>query len=155
MKRFLTMLIAVVASAITVQAQNYTVTGAGTGKGGNYLVTVKVNVKRANMKSEDAVLEAAVDAAMFYGFMNVDGSSNQPPLIKDPNVKDTKADFFSTFEREGAYRRYATIVPGSLSVAKNKKLKCKEVTAKILINQATLRKYLEDAGVIAGFSNLW
>lgn len=141
--------------AILASAQSYTISGAGTGKSGHYLVAVKVNVKKTNMKSEDIVLQAAVDGVLFRGFMTTDGAVDQKPLVEDPGVQTAKADFFELFNENNEYRRYATIVPTTLTVMKNKKLKCTEVSAQVLVNHETLRAYLEKSGIIAGFSNLW
>ena len=64
-------------------------------------------------------------------------------------------DFEILLGSEGAYRRYASIVPSSLTVMKNKQTKSYETAATVMIDQRGLQKYLEESGVIKGFSNLW
>jgi hypothetical protein len=91
---------------------------------------------------------------MFRGFTNtVDGVSAQKPLIADPNIEQTKAEFFNAFYTEKAYERYATITEGSFTSAKVKK--GYEVSALMLVNKEDLQHYLEQSGIIKGFSNLW
>lgn len=142
-------------AVLYVSAQDYVITGAGTGKSGHYLVSVKVNVKKTKMKNEDLVMQAAVDGVMFRGFMTTDGAVDQKPIVTDPGIRTTKSDFFDLFNANGEYRRYASVVPGTLTMMKNKQLKCIEVSANVLVDQQQLIKYLESSGVIAGFSNLW
>ena len=141
--------------AIVALAQDYTISGAGTGKSGHSLVAVKVNVKKTKMVNEDVVMQAAVDGVMFRGFMTTDGAVDQKPLVSDPGIRTAKADFFDLFNKNNDYRRYASIVPGTLQVMKNKQLKCTEIKAQVLVNHVTLREYLEKSGIVAGVSNLW
>lgn len=155
MKKLLLFSFGVLISAMVSAQNDYTITGAGTGKNGHYLVNVKVNVKKVKMKTEDIVIQSAVDGVMFNGFMTLDGAVDQAPLISDLGIKDAKADFFKSFNDNGDYRRFASIVPGTLSIMKNKQLKCNEVSASVLVNQQTLRKFLEESGIISGFSNLF
>jgi len=150
------LLLAFCLSALLVGAQDFSVVSAGQGQGGRYLVKVTVNVKKKLPTSaEDLVMRYAVEGVMFNGLMAADGYGEQKPLIKNPDVKQTKAEFFEAFNREGAYKRYASIVPASLTSMKNKKTKMIETSATVLVDKESLQHYLEESKIIEGFSNLW
>ena len=137
-------------------AQEYTVSNAGMSNNGSYMVRVEVSVKKKlPMPAEDLVMKYAAEGVMFRGITSVAGYGDQKPLIKDPNVQQTKAEFFTAFNNEKAYKRYCTIVPSSLVSIKNKQTKSIETTAIVQVDQVSLQKYLEESGVIKGFSNLW
>lgn len=143
--------------AFTAYAQgDYNIVSAGQGKSGHYLVKVTALVAKSDLKggkAEDLLKRYAVHGVMFRGLMASDGYGEQEPLIKDPNTEQVKADFFKAFYAEKAYGRYASIVESSMSSMKVKK--GYEVTANLLINKELLVKYLEESGVVKGFSNLW
>ena len=142
--------------SMAISAQDYYVRSAGQGQGGRYLVAVTVNVKKKlTTTPEDLVMRYAVEGVMFNGLMAADGYGEQKPLIKDPDVKLTKADFFKAFNNEGAYKRFASIVPSSLTSMKNKKTKMIETAATVMVDKEALQHYLEESGIIKGFSNLW
>ena len=155
MKKIL-LLFAFCISCAFLSAQSYTITSAGTADGGRNLVHVVVTSKK-NLKvnSEDAVKHYAVHGVLFNGISSTEGYGAQSPIIKDPNVEQTKKAFFDAFWSEGAYKRYASVVPSSLTVMKNKQTKAYETAATVMIDQKGLQKYLEESGVIKGFSNLW
>ena len=139
-----------------VSAQEYYVQSAGQGQGGRYLVSVTVNVKKKlPSTAEDLVMKYAVQGVMFRGLMASDGYGEQKPLITDPTIEQTKADFFQAFNNEGKYRNFASIVNSSLTSMKNKKTKMIETTAVVMVDKEALQHYLEEAHVIKGFSNLW
>lgn len=73
-----------------VDAQEYTVRSAGQGKAENYLVSVTVSSKKKPKAAEDLVKEYAVRGVMFRGLMAADGYGEQKPLIKDPNIEQTR-----------------------------------------------------------------
>lgn len=138
------------------KAQDYTVRSAGQGKSGNYLVEVTVSSKKKlTSAAEDLVKEYAVRGVMFRGLMASSGYGEQKPLIKDPSIEQTKADFFKAFFNEGEYKRYASIVGSSLSTMKNKQTKMQETSATVMVDKESLLHYLEESGIIQGFSNLW
>ena len=147
---------ALLVCSLAIQAQEYYVSSAGQGQGGRYLVNITVNVKKKLPSSaEDLVMRYAVECVMFRGLMAAGGYGEQKPLVKDPNAQQTKADFFQAFNNEGKYRTFASIVPQSLTSMKNKKTKMIETTATVMVDKEALQHYLEEAGVIQGFSNLW
>ena len=141
---------------IMASAQEYYVKSAGQGQGGRYLVSVTVNVKKKlPSTAEDLVMKYAVKGVMFRGLMASDGYGEQKPLITDPNIEQTKADFFQAFDNEGKYRNYASIVNSSLTSMKNKKTKMIETSAVVMVDKEALQHYLEEAHILQGFSNLW
>ena len=138
------------------QDLTYTITGAGQSNSGNYLVSVKVNTKKkVTTSAENLALMYAVHGVMFKGVMSETGYDNQKPLISDPNIEQTKADFFNAFFNEGKYRTYASLVPSTLSIVKNKQTKCTETMAMVIVDKESLQHYLEKSGIVQGFSNLW
>ena len=157
MKRIFGMLLLCLSCTLCqAQTDQYSVRIAGQGQSGNYLVNVTVNTKKGvTKKAEDLVRLYAVHGVIFRGLMSTDGYGEHQPLVKDPNVEQTKADFFNRFWAEGAYNRYTTIVGASLSVIKNKQTKMTETSATVRVDKEALQHYLEESGVIQGFSNLW
>lgn len=141
---------------MTVNAQEYTIRSAGQGKSGNYLVKVVVSTKNKQAKeAEDLVKRYAVHGVIFRGLMAADGYGEQKPLINDPNVENTKSEFFKAFWNEGAYKKYASTVQSSLTTMKNKQTKMTETSATVMVDKESLQHYLEESGIIQGFSNLW
>lgn len=154
--RKLLFIIVMCMTCLLASAQTYTITSGGQGNSGNYLVKITVSTKKNPTKeAENLVKRYAVHGVIFRGLMAADGYGEQKPLVKDPNVESTKAEFFNAFWKEGAYTRYATIVPSSLSVIKNKQTKMVDTSASVLVDKESLEHYLEESGVIKGFSNLW
>ena len=148
--------IMLIMGCIFTKAQEYTVQSEGVDNSGNYVVRIVVSTKKKPSKAaEDLVRQYAVHGIMFRGVTAAKDYSAQPPLIKDPNIEQTKKEFFLAFWRENAYNRYASIVPSSLSVMKNKQSKMTETSALVTVSKELLQKYLEDNGIIQGFSNLW
>lgn len=142
--------------SILVYGQEYTVRSAGQGNTGNYIVDVTVSSKsKLKTKAEDLVAEYAVRGVLFRGLMAASGYGEQKPLIKDPNIEQTKAEFFRAFFAEGAYKRYTSIVNSSISTMKNKQTKMQETSALVMVDKESLQHYLEESGIIQGFSNLW
>jgi uncharacterized protein YxeA len=143
-------------SALIASAQEFYVSSAGTAADGSYLVSVKVSAKKKEFTSaQDMVMRYAVDGVMFNGLTNAQGQTSQKPLIKDPDVRVTKPEFFQAFYNEKAYTRYCSIVPSSLVSMKNKQTKKIETTATVVVNKEQLQHYLEESGIIKGFSTLW
>ena len=145
-----------VCGVLTAAAQDYNIVTAGQGAGGNYLVKVTVAMK-GKEKGQDAeaiVKRCAVHGVMFRGLMAADGFAQQKPLIGDANVETTKSEWFKAFFDSGAYKTYVTIVNSSLLSTKLGK-KDYELSAILTVNKEALLKYLQDEGIVKGFSNLW
>ena len=141
---------------LSVSAQEYSIQSEGVDNSGNCVVRIVVSTKKNPSKSaEDLVSQYAVHGVMFRGITAAKDYSAQPPLIKDPNIEQTKKEFFEAFWRENGYARYASIVPSSMTVIRNKQTKMTETSALVTISKELLQKYLENNGIIQGFSNLW
>lgn len=155
MKKIL-LIVMLILSSIIGRAQEYTIQSEGVDNNGNYVMRIVVSTKKKPSKTaEDLVRQYAVHGVMFRGITAAKNYSAQPPLIKDPNIEQTKKDFFDAFLREKAYNRYASIVPSSLSVIKNKQSKMMETSALVTVSKELLQKFLEENGIIQGFSDLW
>lgn len=137
-------------------AQDYSLTSGGVDNNGNYVVKIVVSTKKKPSKSaEDLVRQYAVHGVMFKGVAAAQDYSGHPALIKDPNVEQIKKTWFDAFWNEGAYKRYVSITPASLSVLKNKQSKMTETSALVTVSGNELKKYLEEECIIKGLSNLW
>lgn len=141
---------------IFANAQEYSIQSEGVDNSGNYVVRIVVSTKKKPSKAaEDLVKQCAVHGVMFRGIAAAKDYSAQPPLIKDPNIEQTKKEYFEAFWRENGYSRYASIIPSSLTVMKNKQSKMTETSALVTVSKELLQKDLEANGIIQGFSNLW
>ena len=156
MKKILLSLLFACCCVLTASAQDYNITSAGQGAGGNYLVkiTVAMKGKEKGQDAETIVKRYAVHGVMFRGMMAADGYAQQKPLISDPNLETTKAEWFKAFFDGGAYRNYVSIVDASLVSTKLGK-KNYELSAILTVDKESLLKYLQDEGIVKGFSNLW
>ena len=156
-RRLLLMLcMALLAAAPTVYGQNaeYNIACAGQGKDGAYMVKVTTRVKDTK-KGVEELKKCAVHGVMFRGFMGeATGCTDQKPLIKNPNVAQEKADFFTDFFTTGGYARYVSYIDSSFTSTKIKR-KNYEVSAIFLVDKESLLHYLEQEKITDGFSNLW
>ena len=148
------MLITFIMSVLASSAQsNYTVAGCGQGKNGAYFVKVSMVVKDVKT-ARDMMRRNAVHGVLFRGFKgDTGGGIHQKPLIQDPNIERTKADFFNAFWSEKSYERYAQMIATSFTSVKLKKEY--EVSATFLVDKEALLHYLEESGIIKGFSDVW
>ncbi len=143
-------------SMAVVKGQDFSVMSAGQGHNGEYLVTVVVSTKKNPVKeAENLAKEYAVRGVMFRGVAPYKEHPGQKPLVNDPAVERVKERELQAFWSEKIYLNYAVLQPQSLSVMKNKQTKMYETTARLTINKEPLVKWLEDNGIIQGFSNLW
>lgn len=131
----------------------YNIVSGGQGKDGNYLVKVRAYVPKAKV-AEEAVKQCAVHGVLFRGVMDPSGVSAHKPLVKDPDIANTKKDFFEAFFSKGNYLRYVSVVESSLTCTRVPK-KNYEASALLLVDKESLRGYLEESGIIQGFSTLW
>jgi hypothetical protein len=155
MKKSLLLAVFTVCS-LMVGAQEYNVTSAGTAKDGSYLAKVKVSIKKLKkVTAEDLVLRYAVEAVMFNGLNDANGYNTQKPLIKDADARQKNGEFFEAFNNEGRFRQFATVVNSSLTSMKNKQTKMIDNEATVIVKKEELQHYLEERGIIKGFSNLW
>lgn len=126
----------------------YEIEGVGTGKPGTFLVKVCIYSKKPNVTPEQ-IKYAAVHGVIFKGFSG-DGFASQKALAK-PEIESQKSDFFNSFWENGDYLAYATIVN---SVADRVKISNKQykLGAVVSVSKDSLRKYLENIGIIRGLN---
>lgn len=140
-------------ASLCAQTQQYDIISGGQGRGGDYYVKVTTVVKKVK-EAKDALRRCAVHGVLFKGFnAGPDGGTNQSPIVSDPSIEDTKADFFNAFFNEKQYEKFVSATETSLTSVKVKK--GFEVSALLTVRQQALQTYLEEKGIIKGFSNLW
>lgn len=155
MKRLLFALMLCLGS-ISLHAQDYSVMSEGVDNNGNFVIRIVVSTKKKPSRSaEDLVRQYAVHGVMFKGIAATNNNSGHPALIKDPAVEQVKKVWLEAFWNEGAYKRYVSVMPASLSVIKNKQTKMIETSALVVVSGSELKRYLEEEGIIKGLSNLW
>ena len=139
---------------IWAQQPSYDIVNAGTGKDGNYLVMVSLVMTKTD-GARDMLKYCAVHGVIFKGVAGNDGDGmDHKALIKDPSVEQTKADFFKTFFGNKEYERYVSLIDSSYRCVKEKR-KDYLVSATLMVHKESLLKYLEDSGIVKGFSSLW
>lgn len=95
----------------------------------------------------------AVHGVIFRGYAG-DGASSHRPLVSDPTIESTKAQFFKAFfdDEVGEYMRYVgTMTDGSAEIRKvGKEYK---VGVVVTVSKDMLRKHLENAGIVRSLSS--
>jgi hypothetical protein len=152
---YLLLFVSILILPVQLSAQeNYDISSGGQGKNGQYFVKVTTHVKDLKEAKEE-LKKDAVRGILFRGFIsNETGIESQKPLIRDPSIETTKADFFNSFFSENKYARYVTLTETSFNSVKESR-KSYMVSALLLVDKEQLIHYLEEAGIIKGFSNLW
>lgn len=127
-----------------ITSTHYDIEGVETGAQGTYLVKVYIYTNKPEATTEQ-IKYAAVHGVIFRGFSGK-GFSTQKPLAR-PEIETQKADFFNAFWTGGDYMAYASIVN---AIADRLKVSSKEykIGAIVSVSKDSLRKSLEDAGVI-------
>ena len=118
------------------------------------LVMVKVwsYSKRADLALKQA-RKNAVHGVIFRGFAGEGSSSTHYPLVSDPTIESTKADYFEDFfSEDGPYMRYAPSVTDGSAETRNVGKEYK-VGVVVTVNKTLLRKHLEDAGIVRSLSS--
>ena len=133
----------------------YELEAVSTATQGAYLVKVWSYSKKPAVAMEQSK-KNAVHGIIFKGFSGKQGVPGQKPLSSNPNLETEKSDFFSTFFSDGGkYMKYVTL-SGDGSVAAEDRMKIgKEYKVGVIVtvNVSTLRKDLEDAGIIRSLSS--
>lgn len=157
MNKIVTLILAIVTGMSAAFAQkNYTIEGAGVTGEGKVIVNVLVSSnKKLDRTAQEDVLRAAVEGIIYRGVSSTNMSPEYRALIPSPALAQEKANFFNAFFNEGAYQGYATIVPQSLSVMRNRQTRMHEASAQVIVDRERLRNYLEECNIIQGFSDLW
>ena len=148
---FLTMVLStsfVFAKKVKITETRYDIEGVETGAQGTFMVKVYVYTSKPEVTTEQ-IKYAAVHGVLFCGFSGK-GFATQKALAR-PEIETQKADFFSAFWGHGDYLAYASIVN---AVADRVKVSNKEykIGAIVSVSKDSLRKSLEDAGIIKGLN---
>lgn len=127
----------------------YDIEGIETGTQGTYLVKVYIYTRKPTATTEQ-IKYAAVHGVLFRGFSGK-GFAAQKAIVR-PEVESQKADFFNAFWSNGDFLPYASIVN---AVADRVKMSKKEykIGAIVSVSKDSLRKSLEDAGIIKGLNS--
>lgn len=129
----------------------YEIEGAGTATDGNYLVKITLDTKDKNVE-DDVLKRAAVHGVLFRGFSNTEKRQSQKPLAGSPANEAQHIDFYKEFfDDGGTASAYASIIGNSRSVMKSGKRY--KVSAIVTVSKESLRKYLEEMGVIRGLNS--
>ena len=133
----------------------YELEAVSTATQGSYLVKVWSYSNKPAVAMEQSK-KNAVHGIIFKGFSGKQGVPGQKPLTSNPNLEIEKSDFFSTFFSDGGkYMKYVTL-SGDGSVAAEDRMKIgKEYKVGVIVtvNVSTLRKDLEDAGIIRSLNS--
>lgn len=128
----------------------YEIEAVSTGTEGSYLVKVWSYSKKPVLAIEQAK-KNAVHGIVFKGFAGKQRVSGQKPLAIDPNIEVEQQEFFKLFFADGGnYLRFVQLTNDG-SIAAEDRLKVgKEYKIGVIVsvNVSSLRKNLEDAGVI-------
>lgn len=149
------LLLVLTTSAGRAQTEDYTITCGGQGRDGQYLVKVTTRVsKKADGGQE--LKRCAVHGVITRGFAGDEaGCVAQKALVTDADaLTEHRATLTALLSDGGGYERYVTLVSGSYSSTLLKKKKM-EVEALLLVDKESLLHWLEDRGVVKGFSNFW
>ena len=135
------------------QIWRYEMEGVKQGVQGSYLVKVWSYSKKPEVAIEQAK-KNAVHGVIFRGFT---GTAHQKPITNNVNLENEQEAFFKEFFKAGGrYMKYVNL-SGDGSVSANDKIKISKNEWKIgvvvSVNQALLRKDLEDAGIIKGLGS--
>jgi len=137
------------AKKVKITETRYDIEGVETGSQGTFMVKVYVYTSKPEA-TNDQIKYAAVHGVLFRGFSGK-GFATQKALAR-PEIETQKADFFSAFWGNGNYLAYASIVN---AVADRVKVSGKEykIGAIVSVSKDSLRKSLEDAGIIKGLNS--
>ena len=124
---------------------------AGMASDGSYIVQITSFGKTMKEAREQAIKDA-VHGVLFKGIAgNGPGCTPQRPIVSDPTIELSRADYFTTFFADGgSYLRYVSVSPNSVSPTKVSG--GYSATLILTINKDLLRKDLEKAGIIRGLS---
>lgn len=131
-----------------ITSTKYDIEGYEVGTQGTYLVKVYVYTKNASASTEEFKY-AAVHGVIFRGFSGK-GFNTQKSLAR-PETQAQNSDFYNAFFNNGDYLAYADVVnPTADKVKVGKEYK---IAAIVSVSKESLRKTLENAGVIRGLNS--
>ena len=137
-------------------AWNYEVETLGKNNTGSYLLKIW-SYSASTFVAEEQAKKNAIHAIVFQGAPeNAEKRiAHLKPLLQDPVAEATHESFFKEFFAEGGdYRRFARISNNGFAdvVQYGKKDMKYKVGVVVLVETASLRKYLEQAGIIKSLS---
>lgn len=134
----------------------YEVEAVGTGIQGTYQLKVW-SYSRNQQTAIEQAKKNAVHAIIFKGFPSKGRVKGQKPLARSSNLEQEKALFFKEFFKDGGkYLKFVTLVNnGAIAPGDRIKISRKEykIGVVVSVNVASLRKDLEDAGIIKSLNN--
>lgn len=103
----------------------------------------------------DAALKSAVYQLLFVGLQGSPDNRIQPTpaLINNANVQQEKSSYFNSFFKDGTYKDYVEVLPGSVPTVA-RLAKGYKVTLTIVLKKESLRKKLESDNIIKSLSNV-
>lgn len=134
------------------QAFNYDITCAGNGAAGTYLVRVSSYSKK-QVVAADSNVRDAVHGVIFKGFGAGEGCVAQKALVRNPGAEIENRPYFSAFFDNNEYRKFASVVAGTMETSKVGGTYC--VTQTVCVYKDELRKTLEAAGVVSGLGSIF
>lgn len=140
------------------EAWRYEIEAVQTGTQGSYLIKVWSYSKKAEVAIEQAK-KNAVHGIIFRGFIGTQTVSGQKPITTNVNLEVEKEDFFTPFFADGGkYLKFVSLSNDGAVAAGDRMKVGKEYKIGVIVsvNAASLRKDLEEAGIIkslgAGFN---
>jgi hypothetical protein len=132
------------------EAWRYEIEALQTGVQGTYLIKVWSYSKNPDVAIEQAK-KNAVHGIIFKGFAGKQGVPGQQALSSNVNLDQEKADFFDPFfSNGGKYMKFVAVTNNGAVAAEDRMKIGKEYKIGVIVsvNVASLRKDLEDAGII-------
>jgi hypothetical protein len=128
----------------------YEIEAVGTGVQGTYQVKVWTYSKDANAAVEQAK-KNAVHGIIFKGFAGKQGITGQKPLASNAAIEVERKDYFEPFFADGGKFQQFVSIANDGAIAPGDRIKIgKEykIGVVVSVNVASLRKELENAGII-------
>ncbi len=135
----------------------YEIQCVSVGTEGSFIVKIFSYSKNKNVATEQSK-KNAIHAVIFRGIPQDEvGCVRQPPLARHPNLQEKNKEFFDDFfDENGDYQKFITLTTDG-AIAPQDRLKVGRNEYKIgllvSVDVASLRKYLEKAGIIKGLSS--
>ncbi len=145
------LLLAVVCSFTTANAKGgdeplqYTIKSCDNVADGYWMVEVTTTVSKKKNVNEDILQKCAVHGALFKGIAKGTKGNAQIPICGSLSAETQHADYFNAFFQQD-YRVYADVITESLTTVKTDD--GFQLTATVQIAKDSLRKAMEEAGII-------
>lgn len=122
------------------------------GQSGMQLLAVTCEAKKADKVTNAALINCAIRITLFRGYTSANGVTFKP-LCPDPDVKNTRADYFNDFFNSNVPENYGEVIVDTRKVVKVGKMY--RVTQNVNLNVGGLRKKLEKDGIIKALGSGW